>query len=66
MTVVEFAANVPPIWVPAPCEHMLPTQATGQRKTVNVGAFPDGFDIVTEYDRADSATDPVLVTVEVW
>ena len=48
MTVVELAVKVPPIWVPRPPEHLLPTQATVQRKTWNVGAFPVGFEIVTE------------------
>ena len=65
MTVVELAAMGPPICVPAPPEHLLPTHATEQRKIVNVGALPVGFEMVMVYDRADNAIDPVLVTVEV-
>lgn len=42
------------------------TQATAHRKNVKVGAFPAGLEMVTEYERADRAIVPMLVTVKVW
>jgi hypothetical protein len=65
-TVVEPAARVVPIWVPAPPEHVPDVHATGQRKIAKVGALPAGLEIDTVYDLADSAIEPELVTVIDW
>src|SRR5665213_2913712 len=66
MVVVELAASVPPIWVPAPPEHFLATQGTVHRNTLKVGAPIRGLEMVTMNDSATRATFPVLVTLDVW
>jgi hypothetical protein len=46
--VVELAARVPPICVPAAPEHLLVTHAVVHWKSLNVGVPDAGFETVTE------------------